>query len=627
MLANLKISVRLSAVLGVLTLVLLLLSGFAVYEMRTMNAAATDITRNWLPSVSNINKMLAAASELRAAEFEHVINTDNAKMQEVEQKLKQVLARFDEHHKAYKQLISSDEERKLHDAMASDWDNYMREHEKMLVASRSNQNEEARALLEGASRQAFLAANAKLDELAGLNAKGSEEASRLSDKSYADAVEMIAISLVLGLGVVVAGSIWLVRSITGPLAQAVEAVDKVASGDLSGQISVHTKDEVGLLMQSLATMQAGLIRLVQEVRQNSESVATASSQIAQGNQDLSSRTEEQASALQQTAATMEQLGTTVRNNADSARQANQLAQNASTVANQGGEVVSRVVSTMQGINDSSRKIGDIISVIDGIAFQTNILALNAAVEAARAGEQGRGFAVVAGEVRTLAQRSAEAAKEIKLLIGHSVEQVNQGSTLVDQAGKTMDEIMHAIQRVSDIVGEISSASQEQSTGVQQVCEAVGQMDQATQQNAALVEESAAAAESLKGQAHQLVKAVASFTLAQDTSRVVASTVSAPHVFKPITATKPVSMGAPGALSKSKAKVPAASVMPPSTETTAPAAVIKTSNKPVGSKSSESAGHPEAQAEPTPPVTKPAKAAPAPAMAATASGDNDDWETF
>jgi methyl-accepting chemotaxis protein len=244
-------------------------------------------------------------------------------------------------------------------------------------------------------------------------------------------------------------------------------------------------------------------------------VATASAQIAQGNQDLSSRTEEQASALQQTAATMEQLGTTVRSNADSAKQANQLALGASAVAAQGGDVVGKVVTTMQGINDSSRKIGDIIGVIDGIAFQTNILALNAAVEAARAGEQGRGFAVVASEVRSLAQRSAEAAKEIKALIGRSVEQVEQGTALVDQAGKTMGEIVGSIQRVSDIVAEITAASAEQSDGVQQVGDAVSQMDQATQQNAALVEESAAAAESLKGQAQQLVQAVAVFKLSHE----------------------------------------------------------------------------------------------------------------
>jgi methyl-accepting chemotaxis protein len=290
-----------------------------------------------------------------------------------------------------------------------------------------------------------------------------------------------------------------------------ELVGHVANGDLSKRIKVTAQDGASV-MAAVARMQTSLSGVVSDVRQNSERVATASAQIAQGNQGLSLRTEQQASALQQTAATMEQLGSTVRKNADSAQQANQLAQGASAVAARGGEVMGKVVSTMQGINHSSRKLGDIISVIDGIAFQTNILALNAAVEAARAGEQGRGFAVVASEVRSLAQRSAEAAREVKSLIGQSVEQVEQGSALVDEAGRTMGEIVGSIQRVSSIVAEISLASAEQTTGLQQVGDAVGQMDRATQQNAALVEESAAAAEDMKHQARQLVQAVAVFKL-------------------------------------------------------------------------------------------------------------------
>ena len=295
------------------------------------------------------------------------------------------------------------------------------------------------------------------------------------------------------------------------LAEAMASTHRVAEGNLSKMQSSgsHAQDS---LAGALDVMIAKLVATVTNVRSGAEGVATASAQIAQGNQDLSSRTEAQASALEETAASMEQLSATVKQNADSARQANQLAMRASTVAVQGGEVVGQVVQTMKGINDASKKISDIISVIDGIAFQTNILALNAAVEAARAGEQGRGFAVVASEVRSLAGRSADAAKEIKNLINANVERVEQGTTQVDQAGTTMTEVVNSIKRVTDLMGEISAASMEQSQGVAQVGEAVTQMDQVTQQNAALVEEMAAAASSLRTQAEDLVGTVAAFKL-------------------------------------------------------------------------------------------------------------------
>ena len=327
---------------------------------------------------------------------------------------------------------------------------------------------------------------------------------------YGQTVIAICGTTALLLGVFFA--LALSRSVVRPIRQAIDSAQRIAGGDLSESIVVLGRDEGADLLKALQAMQSSLVRVVSGVRSNAEGVATASAQIAQGNNDLSSRTEQQASALEETAASMEELSSTVRQNADNAQQANQLARAASKVAIEGGKVVGEVVETMRGIAEASKRIGDIISTIDGIAFQTNILALNAAVEAARAGEQGRGFAVVASEVRNLAQRSAGAAKEIKVLVGTSIERVDHGTELVDKAGTTMTEVVGSIRRVTDIMAEISAASREQSQGVAQVGEAVTQMDQATQQNAALVEESAAAASSLKTQADELVNAVAVFRL-------------------------------------------------------------------------------------------------------------------
>ncbi|MCO4094437.1 MAG: HAMP domain-containing protein [Acidovorax sp.] len=352
-------------------------------------------------------------------------------------------------------------------------------------------------------------------------AQGQQEASSLAQASRM--LLGVATLVAVALGALLA---WMVtRSIVLPVLRGKLAAERIADGDLTHTIAAQGTDETAQLLQALAAMQQRLANIVGNVRLGAEGVAAASAEIASGNNDLSARTEQQAGALEETAASMEELGSTVRLNADNARTANQLAMTASSVAVQGGDVVAEVVETMKGINASSNKIADIISVIDGIAFQTNILALNAAVEAARAGEQGRGFAVVASEVRNLAGRSAEAAKEIKTLIMASVERVEKGTQLVDKAGVTMSEVVGSIRRVTDIMGEISAASGEQSQGVAQVAEAITHMDQTTQQNAALVEESAAAADSLKSQAAQLVEAVAVFRLAAGSEATAGATAT------------------------------------------------------------------------------------------------------
>ena len=530
-LSNVSIGRRLGLGFGLVLVLLILMAGTAIVQMAHLADNTAYFSVNLVPSYEVEHQIARELGDIRRFENRHILSNTNADMDAAEAKIaaarKVLIAGLDRY---AKDLVSDDEDRRAMTEVRTAVEAYFATWDKLRPISRqtvtdSSKTAEATRFLAGPSSAAYETAHQAVQKWWDYNVRLATEQSTASSSTYATSkVIVFGLAIIsVALGVVAAALI--ARSVTQPIGQAVRLARAVASGDLGVRVEATSKDETGQLLAALKEMTENLSRIVGSVRSGSDSVATASAQIAQGNADLSQRTEEQASALEETAATMEQLGSTVRNNADSARQANQLAQAAAGVATQGGEVVGQVVGTMQGISDSSRKIGDIIGVIDGIAFQTNILALNAAVEAARAGEQGRGFAVVAGEVRTLAQRSAEAAKEIKTLINHNVEQVEQGTSLVDRAGKTMDEIVGAIQRVSDIVAEISSASSEQSNGIQQVGEAVVQMDQVTQQNAALVEESAAAAESLKTQAQQLVQAVAFFRTTGETPSVAAAPVA------------------------------------------------------------------------------------------------------
>jgi len=433
-----------------------------------------------------------------------------------------------EQQKALEALLTSEREKAMFAQLTAVRKNYIAARDAISKAKADGQVEEANRIL---GKDFSVAAKGYLDALQQLL-----DMQRSSIDQIAMSIHEIYImsrNLLVAFGALLFVAGWmfawrLALSITRPLNQAVSIAETVAAGDLTSHIDDSRKDETGKLLHALKTMNDNLLRIVGQVRSGTDTIATASSEIASGNMDLSSRTEQQAGSLEETASAMEELTSTVKQNADNARQANQLAVSASEVAVQGGSVVGQVVDTMGAINESSKKIVDIISVIDGIAFQTNILALNAAVEAARAGEQGRGFAVVASEVRSLAQRSASAAKEIKELIDNSVQKVDSGSRLVEQAGATMTEVVSSVRRVTDIVAEISSASQEQSDGIEQVNRAITLMDESTQQNAALVEQAAAAAQSLQDQAHTLTEVVSFFKLdAAGKGMTASAPVSAP----------------------------------------------------------------------------------------------------
>ena len=562
-LSNFKIGTKLGVSFGLIVLVIMLLGGVALMQISKIGAGEEQIATNNLPSIEMAANMRSLLNTLRRAESRHVLSSDDKSMDAIEAEMAKARGELAALEPDAAKLFDSDFESKALSSYKAHRDEWYAEWEKLRPLSRKSGEsqaamEEAAKAFNGDSQVKFRLALKDVQDLSDYNRKEADTVWDTAKKVMANARLVVVACLALAVLLALALGVTISRAISIPINQAVKAAREIASGDMTVSIHAQGSDETAQLLQALDAMRQGLAQVVGNVRQGSEAVATASAQIASGNNDLSARTESQASSLEETAASMEQLSATVKQNADSARTANQLAASASAVAIQGGEVVGQVVETMKGINEASRKISDIISVIDGIAFQTNILALNAAVEAARAGEQGRGFAVVASEVRSLAGRSAEAAKEIKMLINTSVERVEQGTELVDKAGGTMSEVVSSIRRVTDLMGEISAASNEQAAGVAQVGEAVQSMDQVTQQNAALVEEMAAAASSLKGQAQDLVQVVATFKLDDRAPAAHASIAyrepqsaakPKPMATRPVVAKRPTPSSKPSALPK------------------------------------------------------------------------------
>ena len=494
---NLKISTKLIATFCVVIGMTLILGIFALSQLSRFHTASSEFINNWLPSIRIVARLQIAAARTCSYEQQHLLATDAADYPDIEKNASEQMTALLAERKAYEAVIVTPQEKLLFDDLSRTIDSFLADHQQILDLSRHNQKDQALTLIRGRSTKAYIALIGEAAKLMDLNDEAANRATQVTDQVYSDSRLWIMLILLscAALGLLLA--IWIARQIAQPLTAAVVLAQRVAVGDLTAVMQPGHQDETGQLLNALDSMSNNLSQIVSGVREGTNTIKLASDEIASGNMDLSSRTEQQAGSLEETASAMEQLTSTVKQNASNAKRANELAQSTSALAQEGGKVVGQMIETMGSINDSSKKIVDIISVIDGIAFQTNILALNAAVEAARAGEQGRGFAVVASEVRSLAQRSSTAAKEIKVLIDDSVSKVEDGSKQVQQAGATMDEVVSSARHVTQIVGEISIATQEQSAGLEEINKAITQMDEVTQQNSALVEQSAAAAQSLK----------------------------------------------------------------------------------------------------------------------------------
>jgi methyl-accepting chemotaxis protein len=530
--SNLKISRRLQLAFGLIIALMLVTVAIALSGLQHMNATTGNLADGVWPRAKTASAALVSARSSFGRLAQYVAVTDPALRGTASAKVTEHVDAFTKSINALDGMLVVEKGRQLNAKAKALRETYVASIARVIALSNAGQQEEASKLTYTSVYTDMQNLSLALTEQVTWQGTRFGEASAEAQKSYTTARDLLIGAAVLAVLLAIAAAVIITRSIVRPLEEAVNVARTVAAGDLTSVIDVHSKDETGQLMQALKDMNTALHTMVASVRSGSDTIASASSEIASGNLELSSRTEQQASSLEETASSMEEMTSTVRQNADNARQANGLAATASDVARKGGAVVAQVVDTMGAINASSRKIVDIISVIDGIAFQTNILALNAAVEAARAGEQGRGFAVVASEVRNLAQRSASAAKEIKTLIDDSVKQVELGSKLVGDAGGTMDEVVTSVQRVTDIMAEISSASREQETGIEQINMAITEMDSVTQQNAALVEEAAAAAGSLEEQSTALAALVSRFNVGGSVTRVAARKPAAARVPAP-----------------------------------------------------------------------------------------------